>query len=70
MLLPFRLGLGGIAGSGDQYMSWISLQDEVAALAFCIDHDSVSGPVNLTAPNPVTNREFSKTLAKILLRSL
>lgn len=68
MLLPFRLGLGGIAGSGDQYMSWISLQDEVAALAFCIDHDSVSGPVNLTAPNPVTNREFSKTLAKILHR--
>jgi uncharacterized protein (TIGR01777 family) len=68
MLLPFRLGLGGSAGTGDQYMSWITLKDEVAALAVCIETTTLSGPVNLTAPNPATNREFSKTLAKVLHR--
>jgi uncharacterized protein (TIGR01777 family) len=66
--LPFfRLGLGGRAGSGRQYMSWISLDDEVEAIRFLLDAD-VAGPVNLTAPNPVTNAEFTTTLGRVLRR--
>ncbi|MFC4906801.1 TIGR01777 family oxidoreductase [Actinomadura gamaensis] len=61
-LLPlYRVGLGGRLGSGHQYWSWISLADEVAALRFLIDEE-VSGPVNLAAPNPVTNAEFTHAL--------
>ncbi|MGI9647856.1 MAG: TIGR01777 family oxidoreductase [Acidimicrobiia bacterium] len=67
MLLPFKLGLGGRIGSGDQYMSWISLQDTVGAIIHLLD-GSLSGPVNLTAPNPVTNAEFTKTLGDVLGR--
>ena len=59
MLLPFKLGLGGRIGSGDQYMSWIALDDHVGALRHLLGAQSVSGPVNLTAPNPVTNAEFT-----------
>lgn len=67
-LLPlFKLGLGGRLGSGDQWMSWISLDDEVAAIRFLLEHD-VRGPVNLTAPNPATNRELTKALASALRR--
>ena len=67
-LLPlFRIGLGGQVGSGDQIVSWISLADEVAALIWLIDTD-VSGPVNLVAPSPVTNSEFSRTLGRVLGR--
>jgi uncharacterized protein len=67
-LLPiFRLGLGGRLGRGTQWWSWISLDDEVDALVWLLEHD-VAGPVNLTAPNPVTNREFSATLAGVLAR--
>jgi uncharacterized protein len=66
--LPFfRLGLGGRSGSGRQFQSWITLRDEVAAVRFLLDAD-VSGPVNLTAPNPVTNAEFARTLGKVLGR--
>lgn len=66
--LPFfKLGLGGRSGSGKQYQSWISINDEVAAIRFLLDHD-VAGPVNLTAPNPVTNGEFASTLGKVLHR--
>ncbi|CAN5661943.1 TIGR01777 family oxidoreductase [soil metagenome] len=66
-LLPFKLGLGGRAGRGDQWMPWISLDDEVGAIRFLLDND-VSGPVDLTAPNPVTNAEFVKTLGQVLHR--
>ena len=68
MLLPFRLGLGGRLGDGHQWMSWIALSDAVAALAFLLRADSVSGAVNLVAPNPVMNAEFTRTLAHVLGR--
>jgi len=67
-LLPFRLGLGGKAGTGRQWLSWISLDDEVGAIRFVIDHDDVAGPVNLTAPAPCTNAAFTKTLGRVLGR--
>lgn len=67
-LLPlFKLGLGGRFGSGEQWMSWISLHDEIAAIRWLIEHD-VAGPVNLTAPNPVTNAELTRQLAAALHR--
>lgn len=62
-----KTGVGGKLGSGRQYMPWISLTDEVRAIAFLLDHD-VAGPVNLTGPAPVTNAEFTKTLGKVLHR--
>ncbi len=68
MLLPFKLGLGGKQGSGRQWMSWIALADEVGAIRHVIDHDDVRGPVNLVAPNPVTNAEFAATLGRALHR--
>ncbi len=67
-LLPFKLGLGGKIGSGDFYVSWIALEDEVRALRFAIDTPSLTGPVNLTAPNPVTNAEWTKALGRVLHR--
>ena len=63
----FRAGLGGRIGSGQQYWPWISLQDEVDAIRFLLTAD-VSGPVNLTAPTPVTNAEFTRTLARVVHR--
>jgi uncharacterized protein (TIGR01777 family) len=68
VLLPFKLGLGGKISSGRQYMSWITLADEVAAILHVIDHDELVGPVNLTAPHPVTNEVFTKLLAETLHR--
>ena len=68
MLLPFKLGLGGRAGSGRQYRSWISLADEVAAIRRIIDDPSLGGPVDLTAPHPVTDAEFAETLGRVLHR--
>ncbi len=68
LLLPFRLGLGARIGSGTQYLSWISLTDEVSAIRFLLDHDELSGPVNLTAPEPVTNADFTRALARSLHR--
>ncbi|RZV44996.1 MAG: TIGR01777 family protein [Acidimicrobiia bacterium] len=67
MLLPFKLGLGGRVGPGTQWMSWISMADEIAALIHLLEGD-LSGPVNLTAPNPATNLEFVKTLGSVLNR--
>ncbi len=64
----FKLGLGGKFGSGDQYFSWISIDDEIAAIEFLLDNESISGPVNLTAPNPVTNAQFTEALADVLNR--
>ena len=66
--LPFRLGVGGRVGSGRQYVAWISLQDEVRALRFLLDHDTLAGPVNLTAPDPATNRELTKSIGDVLNR--
>lgn len=63
----FKLGAGGRFGSGKHWHSWISIDDEVAALVWLLNND-LSGPVNITAPNPVTNNEFTKTLGKVLGR--
>ncbi len=68
MLLPFRLGLGGRMGSGRQYMSWISIDDEVGAILHALTQERVAGPVNLTGPRPVRNAEFTKTLGRVLHR--
>jgi uncharacterized protein (TIGR01777 family) len=68
MLLPFKLGLGGRIGSGDQYLSWITLDDHVGALRHLLTDDSVRGAVNLTAPNPVTNAQFTRALGAALHR--
>ncbi|WP_423821518.1 TIGR01777 family oxidoreductase [Salinisphaera sp. SPP-AMP-43] len=68
MITPFKLGVGGRFGSGRQYMPWIHIDDEVGAIRFLIDNDQASGPFNLSAPNPVSNREFTKTLAGVLNR--
>jgi len=68
-LLPsFRLGLGGTLGDGTQYMSWVTLDDLVRVIRYAIDHDSLSGSVNAVAPEPVTNAEFTRTLAGVLRR--
>ena len=64
----FKLGLGGRLGGGRQFTSWITLDDEIAAITFLLTADEVSGPVNLVAPNPVTNREFTRALAAALHR--
>lgn len=64
----FWLGLGARLGSGRQYMSWISLEDEIRALVFAITHASLSGPVNLTGPAPVTNAEFTAALGRAVQR--
>lgn len=68
MLLPFRLGVGGKLGSGRQWMSWITLDDEVRAVRLMLERDDVSGPLDLTTPNPVTAEEFAHTLARVLHR--
>lgn len=64
----FRLGLGGRLGRGRQWVSWISLADEVAAIIHLLDAEGVNGPVNLVGPAPVTNAEYTKTLARVLGR--
>jgi len=68
MLPPFRLGLGARLGSGQQWMSWVGLADVVAAIVFALDCPALSGPLNVTAPNPVTNAEFTRALGRQLHR--
>lgn len=69
MLTPFKLGLGGKVGSGEQYMSWIALDDLVGAIVYLLARDEpVVGPVNVVAPNPATNLGFTKTLGRVLGR--
>jgi uncharacterized protein (TIGR01777 family) len=68
MLMPYQLGLGGPMGSGDQWLSWIHMQDMINLLIFLIDTDAVKGPVNATAPNAVTHKTFAKLLANALKR--
>jgi uncharacterized protein len=65
---PFKMGVGGVLGSGKQYMSWIAFDDLVSAIMYMLEHDNLSGPVNVTAPNPITNREFTKTMGAVLNR--
>lgn len=64
----FKAGLGGKLGSGQQYWSWISLRDEVAALAYLLDNSELSGPVNLTGPDPVTNAAVTQVMGRVLHR--
>jgi uncharacterized protein len=66
--LPFRLGVGGRVGSGRQYVPWIAIDDHVRALRYLADHQSLSGPVNLTAPDPATNAELTKAIGDVLRR--
>ena len=68
MLTPFKLGIGGVVGSGRQWMSWISLDDEIEIINFAIENDNLRGAVNAVSPNPVTNHEFTKTLGEVLYR--
>ncbi|WP_151703312.1 TIGR01777 family oxidoreductase [Nitrincola alkalilacustris] len=68
MLLPFKLGLGGPIADGHQWMSWIHIQDEVAAILWLLDHPVLEGAFNLTAPRPVSNDAFSKSLGRALGR--
>jgi uncharacterized protein (TIGR01777 family) len=68
MLPPFRMGLGGNMGSGRQWFSWIDVQDVVGAIQYILKTEALQGPVNLVSPNPVTNAEFTKTLASVLSR--
>ena len=64
----FRMGVGGMLGSGDQYMSWVAIDDLIRALDYVISDSALRGPVNVVSPNPVTNREFTKALSKVLSR--
>ena len=68
MMTPFKLGVGGVVGSGKQWMSWISLDDVVRIINFALENESVRGAINVTAPGPVTNEEFTKTLGSVLYR--
>ena len=68
LLLPFKLGIGGRLGSGRQWMSWITLDDDLDAILHLIDTDSLAGPVNLTAPNPVSNAEFTEQFGRAVHR--
>lgn len=68
MLLPFQFGLGGQIGNGQQYMSWIAIDDLIGIIYYCMRQVSISGPVNAVSPYPVTNYEFTKTLGAVLNR--
>jgi hypothetical protein len=68
LLTPFRLGVGGPIAGGRQYMSWIHIDDEIGILLWALDNEKVSGTVNSTAPNPVTNRDFSRAIGRALGR--
>ena len=68
MLLPFRFGVGGPVGSGQQWMSWIHIDDLVGALLHAARTEGVEGPVNATAPAPAPNAEFSRVLGRVLSR--
>jgi uncharacterized protein (TIGR01777 family) len=68
MLFPFSMGLGGVVGNGQQYMSWISIDDVVGVIDTMLVNNEMTGPYNLVAPNPVTNYRFTKSLGKVLRR--
>lgn len=68
MLVPFKLGLGGVVGSGKQWMSWVALTDLVGILEYALDTPEITGPINAVAPEPVTNHQFTKSLGRVLHR--
>lgn len=68
MLTPFRLGLGGVVGRGQQYWSWVALDDVIGAITHAMTESAVQGPVNVVAPHPVTNKEFTRMLGHVLVR--
>jgi hypothetical protein len=68
MLTPFKMGLGGKVGSGKQYISWVAIDDVVAAIKLALKDESIRGPLNVVSPNPVTNEKFTKTLGEVLSR--
>ncbi len=68
MLTPFKLGVGGVVGSGKQWMSWISLDDVVGIVSFALENEGLRGAVNVTSPDPVTNEEFTRSLGSALYR--
>ncbi|CDQ42086.1 TIGR01777 family oxidoreductase [Virgibacillus salexigens] len=68
MSLPVKLFAGGKIGNGEQWLSWIHIEDAVKLIVFCLDHPKISGPVNVTAPHPKQNKAFMKILAKVLKR--
>jgi uncharacterized protein len=68
LLPPFRLGIGGPVAGGRQYVPWVHVDDVVGALLHCLDHEQATGPINVTAPNPVTNAELAQALGRVLHR--
>ena len=68
MMLPFRLLVGGPLGSGRQWMPWVHLDDVVGLILFALEHEGVSGPLNVSAPEPVRNREFARVLGRVMRR--
>jgi uncharacterized protein (TIGR01777 family) len=68
MLMPFKLGIGGVIGSGKQWMSWVSLNDHAAVVKYALENEMIRGAVNSVSPNPVTNEEFTKTMGEVLYR--
>jgi uncharacterized protein (TIGR01777 family) len=68
MMTPFKLGVGGVVGTGKQWMSWVSLADVVGIVNFALENENLRGAVNVVSPNPVTNEEFTKTLGEVLYR--
>jgi hypothetical protein len=68
MLTPFKFCAAGVIGSGRQYLSWVAIDDVVGAIHHAITCESLNGPVNVVSPNPVTNRDFTKTLGRVLRR--
>ena len=67
-LLPFKLGLSGVFGSGEQYMSCVSIDDAVTMIQYVMTNDSLQGPVNFVTPNALNNRKFTKSLGQVLSR--
>jgi len=68
MKLPFKLGVGGRIGDGKQYWSWITIEDVVRVILFALTNKSLSGPINVVSPQPVTNAEFTRVLGNVLHR--